>query len=526
MSEIILTDNPDNILEYIEIVNPTKGTLDANNDMLLISDKNPILPNSGQTTYELVIHKVNHITDTGNTVNYPTINAVTEYFFNSQSGITINQSQVTNLINDLAGKSGTGHTHGQYTIGSDFNTHTGDTSIHFVQSAITITQSQVSNLISDLAGKSGTGHTHGIYTLGTDFNSHTGDTSIHYVQSAITITQSQVSGLTTILNNKQNNLAFVANSENKFLRDDNVFQLIEPPSGGYANNLYFSEYDSDISGYKSLTYTPDILPSAHTHTVTESDGDKLLHTYIYPLGVGVTNFPSGLWSFNFYGNVDSVNGVTQLGVTYFARHLDNSETDLFTVWSDEINNSVDTWIKFNTTQPNFILVETDRMGARVLAKTTKVNDVQIIYAVGDGYGAFINNPNKIRHSQLRALNGDNDFLHVTSTEKSYWDSKLDTTTFSGFTGTTLPTIYYNKTEVDNNFLGLSVFMNYSGNTNTILNNKITKVTGSTSNIIVFSTNGDIADSGVNINDIGGGTNSTALKELENNLIAYQIALSI
>ena len=222
---------------------------------------------------------------------------------------------------------------------------------------------------------------------------------------------------------KQNSIPFVIQSDNKFLRDDNTFQLIEPPSGGYANNLYFSETASSVPGYETLTYVPDMTTTIESHTVRESDGEKLLHTYLYPTGVSVTNIPSGLWSFNYYGLVSSSAGITQLGITYFARHIDNSETDLFTIWSEEINNTTDLWIKFNSTQPNFTVVETDRMGARTKIRTTRTTDVTVTYTVGDGYGAFMNNPNKIRHSQLRDLNGDTNFLHITSTQASSWDSK-------------------------------------------------------------------------------------------------------
>ncbi|MFA5366451.1 MAG: hypothetical protein WC333_00810 [Dehalococcoidia bacterium] len=148
-----------------------------------------------------------------------------------QSAITITESQVLNLVSDLAGKSNTGHTHGQYltisaftaysgstftgytfiesggtqifqngnvvtiysvvpsgstvawiditgkpnlTLQSDFSIHTGDTTIHYVQSAITINQLQVVNLVSDLAGKSSTGHTHPQYSLTGHTHSYTG----------------------------------------------------------------------------------------------------------------------------------------------------------------------------------------------------------------------------------------------------------------------------------------------------------------------------------------------------------------
>ena len=255
-------------------------------------------------------------------------------------------------------------------------------------------------------------------TFSSIYNYIVGKTDIIYV--------AKVSGHSLIADSEIIKLAEYPNiptiSTGKYLGDSGSFLIVEPPSGGYANNLYLSGVPSDILGYDSLSYTPDTGTTTHVHTVNNSEGDKLLHTFIYPVGVSTTLFPSGLWSFNFYGSVDTVPSKAELGVTYFARHIDNSETDLFTIWSSEINNLVDDWIKFNTTNPTYNLIATDRMGARVLAKTEKNNDITITFYVGDGYGAYLNNPNKIRHSQLRDWNGDINYLHITNIEKSQYAS--------------------------------------------------------------------------------------------------------
>ena len=62
-----------------------------------------------------------------------------------------------------------------------FNTHTGDTTIHFTQAQISITESQISDL--------------GIYATAANLSSHTGDTTIHFTQASISITESQISDL-------------------------------------------------------------------------------------------------------------------------------------------------------------------------------------------------------------------------------------------------------------------------------------------------------------------------------------------
>lgn len=200
---------------------------------------------------------------------------------------------------------------------------------------------------------------------------------------------------------------------------------LEPPAGGYANNLYFDTLTSIVvPAYKTLTYTPSLNTYNQAMTVNSSEGDKLIATFIYPTGVGETLYPSGLWSFNFYGSVSSASGVSQIGIQYFKRSITNVETNLFITWSSDIENITNDWIKFNTTQPTFTVAETDKMGARLYVRTTSVTNRTITVTIGDGYGSYIGNPNRLRHSQLRALNGDTSFLHVTDTEKNTWNNKL------------------------------------------------------------------------------------------------------
>jgi hypothetical protein len=93
---------------------------------------------------------------------------VTNINFNTFTGVTI-----PNLLSDKANLI---HTHpysgltnlpnlGVYAHESNLTGHTSDSTIHFKQSGITIAERQVTNLVLDLAGKSSTGHTHNQYLL-------------------------------------------------------------------------------------------------------------------------------------------------------------------------------------------------------------------------------------------------------------------------------------------------------------------------------------------------------------------------
>jgi len=75
------------------------------------------------------------------------------------------------------------------------------------------------------------------------------------------------------------------------------------------------------------------------------------------------------------------------------------------------------------------------------------------------------------------------------------NTRLLKTSFDTFSGTTLPTNYYNKTQINT----------YTGVTNTLIGTKINKVTGATSNLAIFSADGNVVDSHVTIAQLTGGT---------------------
>lgn len=247
-------------------------------------------------------------------------------------------------------------------------------------------------------------------TSGTAYRGDRGKTAYDHSQ-----TTGNPHGTTASDVGAQEPLDFVTETENKFLRDDNTFQEIPTPAGGYANNLYLGETDSDVPTYKILTYTADVAETLKTVTAQQSDGVVTAQTFLYPSGVSVSNFPSGLWSLKLWGKISASAGVSQVGFTYFKRSTLGVETDLFTLWSEEVNNTTDSWIDLVGTQPSYSVDPTDRMGLRLLFKTSSGTNKTLTYSIGDGYAAFVNNPNQIRHSQTRDKNGEEAFQHIDTT---------------------------------------------------------------------------------------------------------------
>src|SRR5574344_154305 len=214
------------------------------------------------------------------------------------------------------------------------------------------------------------------------------------------------------------------NPDNKYLNGNRLWSEISIGAGGYAGNVYASNIDSDISGYKIMSYTLDSAESVRSIVV--NNNTILSETCLYDSEVGVTVIPSGLWKATFYAKVNSTIGNTTLKIQVFTRHLvDGSETDLFEITSPTIENTSDySILRFEGSQIAFTVLETDRIGIRIKGSTTRTQNTTINYIIGDGRGLYITTPLQIRHSQLRDLNRDTNYLHVTSTEKLTWNNSV------------------------------------------------------------------------------------------------------
>ena len=210
---------------------------------------------------------------------------------------------------------------------------------------------------------------------------------------------------------------------NNFLNGNKEWSKVVVGSGGFAGNVYLSDTDSDITGYKTLSYTLDA--SEVVRSVVVNNNTVLSETVLFGGAIETTLIPNGIWRSVFYVKVSNAVGDTKLSLTVFKRTSGGVETDLFTVDSEFINNTNDyALFRFESSQEAFTTNTTDRLGARINGVTTAGVNITINYIVGDGRGAYFNTPLQIRHQQLRDLNADTNYLHVTSTEKSGYDTAV------------------------------------------------------------------------------------------------------
>ncbi len=195
------------------------------------------------------------------------------------------------------------------------------------------------------------------------------------------------------------------NPSNKFLNGNKEWATVPIGAGGFSAPLYFSNEDSDVVGYKKINYTNDEAQIELSGTITNEE--LLLRTYLYDEPLGLTVIDAGLWVNSFRAKVDKATGVTQLKFEAFVRHSDNTETTLFSHYSQELNNLDYVIIRQDSPQPVFSVSSTDRLGVRIYAKTTSTAAVTIYTTIGDGDASYFTTPIPFRHNLLRGLDYEN-----------------------------------------------------------------------------------------------------------------------
>lgn len=213
-------------------------------------------------------------------------------------------------------------------------------------------------------------------------------------------------------------------SVNTYLRGDNSWSEISVGSTSYAANVYMTNTNSDVSGYKVSSYIHDAGETIVSKTV--NNNELLIYSYLFDGPIETDTIDSGTWKASLYSAIDAAAGDSYFKFEVYLRHIDNTETVLFSTYSQTIENRTgyEGYIRneISSVQPNFTVVETDRLGHRIYAKTTAAGDRTLYYVVGDGNASYINTPLSIRHTQLRGLNDDVNVQHITTTQVTKLDS--------------------------------------------------------------------------------------------------------
>lgn len=198
------------------------------------------------------------------------------------------------------------------------------------------------------------------------------------------------------------NRVLTINGTSYDLSTDRTWNITSGTSGYTANVYLTSATSTTNSSYYQLSYLNE--DTTTTQSVTVNNAETLIKTYIYDNDLGVTAIDAGEWLFNFYSKVSSSAGNSTLKFEVFKRTSSGTETTLFSKYSNTISNtSYQRLEELSTTQGQFIVNSTDRLGIRVYGKNTVAASITISYQLGDDTSSWFNTPLKIRHNQLRDL---------------------------------------------------------------------------------------------------------------------------
>lgn len=205
-----------------------------------------------------------------------------------------------------------------------------------------------------------------------------------------------------------------------------VNELVERLQGGTLSPapIYLTPDTSSVVGtYKQLNYT---MPSTQTILSTVvNNNEVLINTYLYDLPVGDTKLPAGEWIMEIYGYVSQTTLLTKYKVVVFKRTSAGVETDLFTINSNDVNNTTLGEINFEGYQPEYTVNATDYLGMKLYANTTAATNITVYTYLGDSYHSYITAPLSMRHDLLRGLK------YTTSNEIGYSHLSNGTDTIYG-----------------------------------------------------------------------------------------------
>lgn len=253
--------------------------------------------------------------------------------------------------------------------------------------------------------------------------------------------------------------------DTKFLSGSGIFRDIPTGSVGYASNLYLSTIDSDVPSYGTLTYIADLSETEVPVTITAAQGEVLAKSYLYPSPIATSLIPAGLWKSSFTCKLSSLTGTTTARVECFLRHIDNTETVLFSKSSEDLPSTEYITILTETTRGSFSVEPTDRIGFRIFATTSRTVATTITFIVGDGRGAYFSVPIPLRHSQLRDKNEESEYQHISLTQKEGLHTHDGTVLYTGAANS--EGIEYNLSEAITSFKEVWLYMSLTDDTTSI-----------------------------------------------------------
>jgi lysophospholipase L1-like esterase len=181
-----------------------------------------------------------------------------------------------------------------------------------------------------------------------------------------------------------------------------------------SSNIFLSNLNSDITGYKKLSYSIDTTQTEFSAVV--NNNEVLLKKFIYDSAIGLSEILTGISTFSFYTKLSSSGVGCYIKLELFSRNVSTGdETTVFTV-QNQVEGNIYTLSKFEYAISSPIIVnEADRFGLAVYVGKTTTTDKTVYVVSGDGTPSHFTLPIQISHDVVRRKNENPSFQHVDQT---------------------------------------------------------------------------------------------------------------
>jgi len=194
--------------------------------------------------------------------------------------------------------------------------------------------------------------------------------------------------------------------------------------------IYFlTNVSAGFGTYEYMSKTPDALAEIE-ETVVVNANTILIHEYISDVTINKTIIDAGIWEFNFFGYVNTLNA--NFVIDTYKRTSGGAETLLFSVETDIINWLTPDLSNSTTVQQAFACNATDSLVIKIYGKTTQTSNVTLkLVHSGTTHYSHLHTPLTLAHNDIAGLQGgaSGEYFHLNSS---------DNTKITGWTASGIP----------------------------------------------------------------------------------------
>ena len=203
----------------------------------------------------------------------------------------------------------------------------------------------------------------------------------------------------------------------KFLNAAYQWTTINIGSSGYQAPLYFTSVESSINPlYKNISYLREVASSELF--IELNNNTAVLAQFLYSAQIGVDSIDSGNWGFYARVKMNNTVGDTYIYAVPILYHINNTITPLAPIYLDKVTNLDYKDIYKQFPAGTIACSPTDILGCIIYATSTAVNKT-VYLEIGDGHPSYLSTPLRLRHNQLRDIDGDTNFQHFTLEQKEF-----------------------------------------------------------------------------------------------------------